>query len=90
MPVVNLMKYAFFVTLEGRAAGGFQEREDVGIDGNDGDEFVMVKWLHKSELGTDYVKLVSENRHHQPKDFHIKHIKGLALIKASVRINSMY
>lgn len=40
MPVVNLMKYAFFVTLEGRAAGGFQEREDVGIDGNDGDEFV--------------------------------------------------
>lgn len=62
----------------------------VSLINNDGDEFVMVKWLHKSELGTDYVKLVSENRHHQPKDFHIKHIKGLALIKASVRINSMY
>lgn len=62
----------------------------VSLINNDGDEFVMVKWLHKSELGTDYVKLVSENRHHQPKDFHIKNIKGLALIKASVRINSMY
>lgn len=62
----------------------------VSLINNDGDEFVMVKWLHKSELGTDYVKLVSENRHHQPKDFHIRHIKGLALIKASVRINSMY
>lgn len=62
----------------------------VSLTNDDGDEFVMVKWLHKSELGTDYVKLVSENRHHQPKDFHIKNIKGLALIKASVRINSMY
>lgn len=62
----------------------------VSLINNDGDEFVMVKWLHKSELGTDYVKLVSENRHHQPKDFHIKNIKGLALIKASVRVNSMY
>ena len=62
----------------------------VTLINEDSDEFVLVKWLHKSELGTDYVKLVSENRHHQPKDFHIKNIKGLALIKASVRINSMY
>ena len=62
----------------------------VSLINNDGDEFVMVKWLHKSELGLDYVKLVSENRHHQPKDFHIKNIKGLALIKASVRVNSMH
>lgn len=62
----------------------------VSLINDDGDEFVMVKWLHKSDKGEDYVKLVSENRHHQPKDFHIKNIKGLALIKASVRINSMY
>jgi phage repressor protein C with HTH and peptisase S24 domain len=62
----------------------------VTLINDDGDEFVMVKWLHKSELGQEYVKLVSENRHHQPKDFHIKNIKGLALIKASVRVNSMY
>lgn len=62
----------------------------VSLINDDGDEFIMVKWLHKSELGQEYVKLVSENRHHQPKDFHIKNIKGLALIKASVRINSMF
>ena len=62
----------------------------VSLINDDGDEFVMVKWLHKSEKGDEYVKLVSENRHHQPKDFHIKNIKGLALIKASVRVNSMY
>ena len=62
----------------------------VSLINDDGDEFVMVKWLHRSDKGDEYVKLVSENRHHQPKDFHIKNVKGLALIKASVRINSMY
>jgi phage repressor protein C with HTH and peptisase S24 domain len=62
----------------------------VSLINDDGDEFVMVKWIHKSDQGEDFIKLVSENRHHQPKDFHIKNVKGLALIKASVRINSMY
>jgi phage repressor protein C with HTH and peptisase S24 domain len=62
----------------------------VTLVNDEGDEFVLVKWLHKSDLGKDHVKLVSENRHHQPKDFHLSNIKGLALIKASVRINSMY
>ncbi|SHH74339.1 S24 family peptidase [Flavobacterium johnsoniae] len=62
----------------------------VSLTNDDGDEFVMVKWVHKSDQGEDYIRLVSENRHHQPKDFHMKNVKGLALIKASVRINSMY
>lgn len=62
----------------------------VSLINDDGDEFVMVKWVQKSERGEEFIKLVSENRHHQPKDFHIKNVKGLALIKASVRINSMY
>lgn len=62
----------------------------VSLANDDGDEFVMVKWIQKSENGVEWIKLVSENRHHQPKDFHLKNVKGLALIKASVRINSMY
>lgn len=62
----------------------------VSLINDEGDDFVMVKWIHKSDQGNEYIKLVSENRHHQPKDFHLKNIKGLALIKASVRINSMY
>lgn len=62
----------------------------VSLVNDNGDDFVMIKWLHKSDQGNEYVTLVSENRHHQPKDFHLKNIKGLALIKASVRINSMY
>lgn len=61
----------------------------VSLTNDDGDEFVMIKWVHKSDEGDMYIKLVSENRHHQPKDFHLKHVKGLALIKGSVRINSM-
>jgi phage repressor protein C with HTH and peptisase S24 domain len=62
----------------------------VSLVNDDGDEFVMVKWVQKSDKGDEFIKLVSENRHHQPKDFHLNNIKGLALIKASVRVNSMY
>ncbi len=55
----------------------------------DGEEYVSVKWLQKSDKGEDYIKLVSENRHHQPKDVPMSQVKALALIKASIRINSM-
>ncbi|MFV8370829.1 S24 family peptidase [Flavobacterium sp. LB2P74] len=55
----------------------------------DGEEFVTVKWIHKSDKGDDFIKIVSQNSHHQAKDVHLKNIKALALIKASIRINSM-
>lgn len=55
----------------------------------DGDEITTVKWIHRSDLGPDYIKLVSQNQHHQPKDVHISSVFAIALIKASVRINSM-
>lgn len=55
----------------------------------DGEEFVMVKWIHKSDKGDAFIKIVSQNSHHQAKDVHLSNIKALALIKASIRINSM-
>lgn len=55
----------------------------------DGEDYTLVKYIQKSEKGDDYVKLVSQNTYHAPKDVHIKHIRALALIKASIRINSM-
>ena len=55
----------------------------------DHDELVMVKWLQRSDTDNEHVKLVSENRHHEPKEVHISKITALALVKASVRINSM-
>ena len=60
----------------------------IGIVDNSGDELVMVKYIQKSDL-EGYVKLVSQNRHHQDKDVQMKKIKALALVKASIRMNSM-
>lgn len=54
-----------------------------------GDITTFVKWIQKSELGEEYIALVSQNQHHQSKDIHISKIKALAMVKASIRINSM-
>ncbi|PRY10323.1 phage repressor protein C with HTH and peptisase S24 domain [Pontibacter ummariensis] len=55
-----------------------------------GDEdLTLVKYIQKSEKGDDYVKLVSQNKHHQDKDIPLKNIRALGYIKASIRINSM-
>lgn len=54
----------------------------------DKEEYVMVKWIQKSEKGDDFVKLVSENKFHESKDFPMDAITGLALVKASIRINA--
>ncbi|HEU0126604.1 S24 family peptidase [Flavobacterium sp.] len=61
----------------------------VSILDEDGDEFNMIRWIQKSEQGNEYLKLVSENEKHEPKDLPIHSINGLALIKASLRVNSM-
>ncbi|MDN3673113.1 S24 family peptidase [Flavobacterium branchiarum] len=55
---------------------------------DDGSEMVMVKYIKKSEK-EGYIKLVSQNQHHQERDIPLKKVKALALIKASIRINSM-
>ncbi|MBB4807429.1 transcriptional regulator with XRE-family HTH domain [Chryseobacterium defluvii] len=52
-------------------------------------EYVTVKYIQKSDLGDDYIKLVSQNHHHQPKDFKVSDVSAIALIKASVRYNTM-
>ncbi len=54
-----------------------------------GEEYISVKYIQKSEEGKEYIKLVSENKHHQPKDVHLSKVRAMALVKASVRINSM-
>lgn len=54
----------------------------------DGDEYVAVKFIQKSD-DPDKIKLVSQNQHHSPFDLHKSRIKAMALIKASIRINSI-
>lgn len=55
----------------------------------DNDFYTVVKFIQKSEKGDAFIKLVSQNQHHQPKDILVSSVKALALIKASVRINAM-
>ncbi len=55
----------------------------------DDEEYIMVKYIQKSEEGKEYIKLVSQNKHHQDKNVHLSKVKALAIIKASVRINAM-
>ncbi|MCD7962983.1 MAG: XRE family transcriptional regulator [Rikenellaceae bacterium] len=53
----------------------------------DGEEYITVKYIQKSEL-PNHVKLVSQNSHHADKDIPLSRIKALAFVKASIRINS--
>lgn len=54
----------------------------------DGEEFVTVKYIQKSEK-PNHIKLVSQNSHHADKDIKITRIRALAFIKASIRMNSI-
>lgn len=54
----------------------------------DGDEFLTVKYINRSEL-EGCIKLVSYNSHHDPKDIPLKSINALGLVKLSIRKNTM-
>lgn len=54
----------------------------------DGDAYITVKYVKQSAT-PGYITLVSYNEHHQPKDFPIDAVRFAAIVKASVRINSM-
>lgn len=54
-----------------------------------GDDITTVKYIKKSDEGKEYIKLVSQNSHHQDRDIPLKKVRALALVKASIRINSM-
>ncbi len=54
----------------------------------DDDDYLVVKYVNKSEA-KNHIKLVSYNSHHEPKDIPINSIRAMALIKASIRINTI-
>lgn len=53
-----------------------------------GDEYVVVKYVNESEK-EGHVKLVSYNDHFKPLDIPISAISTIALVKASIRYNTM-
>lgn len=54
-----------------------------------GDEYLAVKYIRKSNRGDDWISMESENKQHDPKDFPIKSINALAMVKISIRLNVM-
>ncbi len=67
----------------------FGEMYLLSVQLNEWEEYITVKYVQRSEFGEEYVKLVSQNQHHQPKDIPVNKITALAIIKASIRINTM-
>ncbi|WP_455674305.1 S24 family peptidase [Phocaeicola sp.] len=53
-----------------------------------GDDYLAVKYVNRSEK-EGFVKLVSYNTHHDPKDIPISAIRAMALVKLSIRKNTM-
>ena len=54
----------------------------------DGEEYITVKYIQKSER-EGYVKLESQNPHNADKDIEMSRIRAIALVKASIRMNSI-
>lgn len=59
----------------------------LSIDIN-GEEYITVKYVQKSEQ-PGCVRLVSQNQHHADKDVAVDKIRAIALVKASIRMNSI-
>lgn len=56
---------------------------------NDDNEFFFTRYIKHSEYDS-HIKLVAFNSDHEPIEFPFSSIKALALVKASVRINSQF
>lgn len=54
----------------------------------DGEEYVTIKYIQRAER-EGFIKLVSENQHHAEKEVAINRVRAIALVKASVRMNTM-
>jgi phage repressor protein C with HTH and peptisase S24 domain len=56
---------------------------------NGDDDYLTVKYVHKSEKGEEYFKLVSENKHHADRDIHKSTVRALAMVKATIRFETL-
>lgn len=52
---------------------------------NDGDLSIVVKYVKRSEKGDHYVKLVSYNKEHDPKDIPLTWIQSIARVTLAIR-----
>lgn len=54
----------------------------------DGEEYLSIKYIQKTD-DDNYIRLVSQNQYHAPKEIPLHCVRALAMIKASVRYNTM-
>src|SRR5690554_475991 len=47
-----------------------------------------IKFVQHSELGDDWIKIVSHNQYHPPKDIRLNQIAAMGLVRASIRIHN--
>jgi len=66
----------------------FGEMYLLDIDNGD-DQQLVVKYVQKSDKGDDYIRLVSENKYHAPKDIPVSYLRALAIVKLSIRYNTI-
>ncbi|MCC8071934.1 MAG: XRE family transcriptional regulator [Bacteroidales bacterium] len=55
----------------------------------DNDPYLVVKYVNRSDRGDQWVKLVSYNEHHTPKDVPVQSLQSIALVKLTIRYNTM-
>ncbi len=53
------------------------------------EEYITVKFIKRIEGDDIRIQLVSYNQHHAPKEISLSSIRALALVKASIRFNTM-
>lgn len=54
-----------------------------------GDDYLVIKYAQKSDR-EGHIRLVSYNEHHQPVDIPLATINAMAVVKASIRYNTMF
>ena len=54
----------------------------------DGEEYITVKYVQKSDHD-GFIRLVSQNQHHADKEVEISRVRAIALIKASIRMQTI-
>ena len=66
----------------------FGEMYIVAVKLDESSTMKTIKFVHQSELGDDYIKLVSHNQHHTPKDIRLSQIAAIGLVRASIRMHN--
>lgn len=81
----DIILYKKVGSLTGNIVFGEMYMLDIDLDG---DDYITVKYIHRSEI-ENHIKLVSQNQHHDPIEIPITKVRGLALVKASIRFNTL-